>query len=344
MEPFRIVAAGWRREDLTLGACDALREASLIILRTGRCACADWLKEEGIPFETTDYIYETSRDFDVAIELTARAVIDMASSCAGRLVYCVSNLGDRTVKRIMNLSPERVILSAGVSAEGILSAHAGGRYHVFPAIDFDGIDCISAKVGTVVTELDSRLLASEVKVRLTRHYPDEHDIYTLDANGAMIRPVKLRELDMMDEYGHTVCAYIPPVESLTELFRYDFNHLCDIMRILRGPSGCPWDKKQTHISLKANMIEEANEAIDAINSGDMAALIEELGDVLLQVALHAEIARQHGEFDIMDITTAICLKLISRHPHVFAGEAAETVEDAFLIWQQAKENEKNHKK
>ena len=343
MNPFRIVAVGWRREDLTLGACGALRGADSILLRTGQCACADWLKEAGIPFETTDHIYETSSDFDEMIELTARAVINKASECAGPFVYCVSNLNDRTVKRIMDIAPERVILSAGVSAEGVLGAFAGGRYYLIPAIDLKEFDCISAKTGMVVTELDSRLLASEAKIKLTEHYPDEHVIIALDADGATVKPMRLRELDMMDTYSHTVSAYIPPVESLTELSRYDFYHLNEIMRVLRGPSGCPWDKKQTHVSLKANMAEEANEAIEAIDSGDTAALAEEMGDVLLQVALHAEIARQHGEFDILDVTTAVCSKLISRHPHVFAGAAAETVEDVLLIWRKAKENEKKHK-
>jgi tetrapyrrole methylase family protein/MazG family protein len=278
------------------------------------------------------------------IELTARAVIDRASECAGKFVYCVGNLNDQTVKRILDLAPGRAILSAGVSAEGMFGAYAGGRYHLIPAIDFKEYDCISAKAGTVVIELDSRLLASEAKVKLAEHYPDEHEIFTLDADGITVKSIQLRELDMLEKYSHTVSAYIPPAESLAELSRYDFYHLGEIMRILRGPSGCPWDKKQTHSSLKANMIEEANEAVEAMDSGDLAALTEELGDVLLQVALHAEIARQHGEFDILDVTTAVCSKLISRHPHVFAGAAAETVEDVLLIWQQAKEKEKNHKK
>jgi len=343
MEPFRIVAVGWRREDLTLGACGALKGADSILLRTGQCDCADWLKEAGIPFDTADYIYESSRDFDEMIELTAHAVIGRASECTGKFIYCVSNLSDRTVKRVMELAPGYARLSAGVNAEGALGAYANGQYHLIPAIDLNGYDCISAKTGTMVIELDSRLLASEAKIKLTEHYPDEHSIFALAADGVTVKSIQLSDLDMMDEYGHMVCAYIPPVESLKELTRYDFYHLNEIMRVLRGPSGCPWDKKQTHASLRANMIEEANEAVEAIDSGDMASLAEELGDVLLQVAIHAEIARQHGAFDILDVTTAVCSKLITRHPHVFAGATAETVEDVLLIWKQAKENEKTKK-
>jgi tetrapyrrole methylase family protein/MazG family protein len=101
------------------------------------------------------------------------------------------------------------------------------------------------------------------------------------------------------------------------------------------------DRKQTHESLATNAVEETYEVVDAIERGDAAALYDELGDLLLQVALHAEIAREHGEFTPDDVTSAICLKLIARHPHVFGDASASTSEDVLALWEQVKKKEKN---
>lgn len=116
--------------------------------------------------------------------------------------------------------------------------------------------------------------------------------------------------------------------------------LLEVMRKLRGPEGCPWDKEQTHLSLRPYLLEEASEAIDAISSGDSGEMAEELGDVLLQVAFHAVIAEEAGTFGYEAIENAIVEKLIRRHPHVFGevqvADAAEVVRN----WQQIKKAEK----
>lgn len=110
---------------------------------------------------------------------------------------------------------------------------------------------------------------------------------------------------------------------------------------LRSPDGCPWDRAQTHGSIAKNMIEEAYEAVDAIESGDAAHLREELGDVLLQVVLQSQIAADAGEFDINDVCTDINEKMIRRHPHIFGDAQAETPDDVESLWSQVKLAEKN---
>ncbi|MBQ2538189.1 MAG: nucleoside triphosphate pyrophosphohydrolase, partial [Ruminococcus sp.] len=109
--------------------------------------------------------------------------------------------------------------------------------------------------------------------------------------------------------------------------KYNFDDLVEIVKILRSPGGCPWDREQTHKSIRSNFIEETYEAIEAIDNDDKELLKEELGDVLLQVALHCEMEREENSFDINDVCDGICKKLIIRHPHVFgdknAGNAAE---------------------
>ena len=120
--------------------------------------------------------------------------------------------------------------------------------------------------------------------------------------------------------------------------------LIETIRILRSPQGCEWDREQTHKSLRPNMLEEAYEAVDAIDSNDMANLKEELGDVLLQVLLHSQIADDEGEFNIEDVAKELNEKLIHRHPHVFGNQKVNSTEDIVNNWDLLKKEEKKDRK
>lgn len=122
---------------------------------------------------------------------------------------------------------------------------------------------------------------------------------------------------------------------------YTIEDLRDILVTLRGENGCPWDRAQTHQSIKKSMIEECYEAIDALDSGDDHAFANELGDVLLQVAFHARLAEERGAFDFDDVVNEICTKLITRHTHVFGGDKAVSAEEALSQWEKNKKKEKN---
>ena len=125
--------------------------------------------------------------------------------------------------------------------------------------------------------------------------------------------------------------------------QYDFNDLLDIMARLRAENGCPWDREQTHESLRIYMIEETYEVLEALDAGDRDKFCNELGDLLLQIVFHAQIARENGEFDINDVTTEICRKLISRHPHIFGDTRADTPDQVVENWEAIKKREKQLK-
>lgn len=125
--------------------------------------------------------------------------------------------------------------------------------------------------------------------------------------------------------------------------RYTIEDLRQIMQILRAPGGCPWDAEQTHESIRKNMIEEAYEAVDAIDSGDKAALQEELGDVLMQVVFHAQMETETGGFTLDDVADGVCKKLIYRHPHVFGNVQADTSAQVLKNWEALKLVEKSQK-
>ncbi len=123
----------------------------------------------------------------------------------------------------------------------------------------------------------------------------------------------------------------------------ELKNLIDVVAKLRAPDGCPWDREQTHKSLKPNMLEEAYETIDAIDSNDMDNLREELGDVLLQVVLHAQIASEEGAFNIEDVAKELKEKLIHRHPHVFGNEKVSSTSDVLKNWDKLKQEEKTYR-
>lgn len=125
--------------------------------------------------------------------------------------------------------------------------------------------------------------------------------------------------------------------------KYDFNDLLKVMERLRAENGCPWDREQTHESLKIYMIEETYEVLEALDAGDMKKFCNELGDLLLQIVFHAQIAKENGVFDIDDVTTEICQKLISRHTHIFGDAKADTAEQVIENWEAIKKKEKQIK-
>lgn len=122
--------------------------------------------------------------------------------------------------------------------------------------------------------------------------------------------------------------------------RYDINDLRDIIKILRGEGGCPWDREQTHASIRRNLLEEAYEVCEAIDEEDAEHLKEELGDLLMQVIFHARIEEEHGAFDLNDVADRVCQKLILRHPHVFSDTQVENAEEVLENWDEIKRKEK----
>lgn len=125
--------------------------------------------------------------------------------------------------------------------------------------------------------------------------------------------------------------------------RHSFQELTDIVEELRSEHGCPWDREQTHESLKVCLKEESQEVLDAIDKEDMENLCEELGDLLLQVMLHSQIAKEKGLFTIDDVIDGISEKMIRRHPHVFGGLKVESAEESLALWNEIKKQEKAKK-
>lgn len=334
-----VVGVGYEPNQLTLEAVSLLKSGARILLHTSRCGCAEWLRGEGIAFESLDALYESCEDFDDHARAAAEAVRRAAE--AGDVVYGVFDVRDASVGALLGGGERDVRVVAGVPAEGALFARAQDAAQLLAASDWENFHLSSAKCA-LVRELDSRELAAEVKLKLMEVYPEESEIAVRMGDGGVAR-TKLYNLDRLRAYDHRTCAFVPAVRALGGLERYGFDRLCEIIETLCGPDGCPWDRAQTHRSLRPYVVEEAYEVAGAIDEGDPDHLCDELGDMLLQVVLHAEIARQHGEFAIGDVTTAISEKMIRRHSHIFGGDRAADSEAVADLWAKNKMAERGQR-
>jgi tetrapyrrole methylase family protein/MazG family protein len=185
-------------------------------------------------------------------------------------------------------------------------------------------------------------VASDVKLTLMEILPDDYEVYIVTAAGTSFEQVKKVPLYMLDhetELNNLTSVYVPPVQERASLYQ-QFDVLREIIADLRGPNGCPWDKKQTHQSLKKYLIEEAYEVLEAIDEEDDDHLVEELGDILLQVMLHAQIGEDEGWFSIDDIIRTLSEKMVRRHPHVFGNTDVNNAEEVIANWEEIKKQEK----
>jgi len=145
-------------------------------------------------------------------------------------------------------------------------------------------------------------------------------------------------------FAFSSCGKRKNMVDFVSKLRYDVYDLKKLMKLLRSEQGCAWDREQTHKSIRSNLLEEATEASDAIEDENTEELLEELGDVLMQVVFHADIAEDDGNFNFDDVVNATCKKLIRRHPHVFGDMIAITGEEAISFWEDIKHIEKDIKK
>jgi tetrapyrrole methylase family protein/MazG family protein len=199
---------------------------------------------------------------------------------------------------------------------------------------------LDKRIGTIITQVYNKYIASEIKLSLSEYYSDDTEVYFIRAAGVKeeesIRRIKLYEIDRQEDIDHLTSLFIPKCLENT----MDFNDLLDIMDTLRGEEGCPWDLEQTHESLKRYLIEECYEVLEAIDEKDEDMLIEELGDVLLQVVFHARIGKEDGYFNISDVIKGICNKMIERHPHIFGEVKVSGSSEVLSNWDEIKKKEK----
>ncbi|HSL44103.1 MAG TPA: nucleoside triphosphate pyrophosphohydrolase [Anaerolineales bacterium] len=190
-------------------------------------------------------------------------------------------------------------------------------------------------MSVLLTGVDSHALALHIKDVLLTTYPNEHVVFTIV--GEKKKEERIVELGS-NEWSKDSSLYIPPLGEGTS-----FESFAEIVAHLRAPDGCPWDREQTHETLRKHLLEESYEAISAIDSGDFADMREEFGDLLLQVVLQSQIANEEQQFNINQVIQGIHSKIVRRHPHVFGDLQLEGVQGVLANWEKLKEKERSEK-
>lgn len=344
-----IVGLGpWDPQAMTLEAREALERGSAVCLRTLRHPAAAGLaaRREVIAF---DDLYDKTDSFEDVYREIARRVVELGAGPEG-VVYAVPGdpmVGEATTPAIRERAAAMGLPVRVVHAPSFLEP-------TLAQLGLDALDGLQVADGlriarghfpplspdrpAIIAQVYSRLVASEVKLVLLTQYPAEHRVTLIDGAGSdavRLEELLLEDLDRRDRFSHASSVIVPPLSmpSSLEGFQETIAHL-------RAPDGCPWDREQSHESLRPHLMEEAYEALEAIDRGEPEELKEELGDLLLQIVLHAQIAGEGGDFTMADVIAAIQAKIIRRHPHVFGGLEVDGVEDVLHNWEGLKAGER----
>ncbi|MDR3270708.1 MAG: nucleoside triphosphate pyrophosphohydrolase [Peptococcaceae bacterium] len=333
-------------EYLTVQTYRLLKGAKRVFMRTLHHPCAQELAAEGVEVVSFDDAYERGATFEQVYEEIVQT-LEQECLLGHDIVYAVPGhpwVAEKTVSLLWAklASQEKVAVEVHPALSFLDMA--------FNQLPFDPLDgllvrdshelaalTLTGQDWLVIPQVYDRWVAADVKLDLMRVFPAGFEVVVargLGSAGQEMQRVPLCELDHR-EFDYLTSVIVPPCPELPSLAR-----LAEIIGALRSPQGCPWDREQDHSSLKQCLIEESYEVVDAIEREDTYNLCEELGDLLLQVVFHAQIAAEQREFNLPDVLAGIIEKMIRRHPHVFADIVVENAEQVLENWEIIKRQEK----
>ncbi len=324
-----------RAGDITLRAKAALDNAGKIICRPSSGECLKNL--EGYNYEAApESIFKSSRNFDTLNKKLAAYVTDAAKT--ETVCYCVDGA-------VCEDEACKIILKKHKDCEVAESVSKASHAYDASRLSAREVTCVSAYSAAtlkscravLVYDIDCEYVAGVVKERLSYIFGEECECAFV--RGGDIKKIKIYEIDRQKIYSAECSVAVQESEFLKK-DRYDYADLEYMIKLLRAPGGCPWDRAQTSDSIKGNMIEEAYELADAIDRGDAYDMEEETGDVLLQAAFHSVLQEERGECNGGDALTRVIKKLIFRHSHIFGGDKAASENEALGVWENNKRKEK----
>jgi tetrapyrrole methylase family protein/MazG family protein len=337
-----------RADDLTRRAWRALESASVVFLRTQEHPCVPDLPVRH--YTSFDAVYNATPHFEQIYTTIAARVLDAARDAAGDVVYAVPGdplVAEESVTRLIAAARAAALpytIINGVSfIEPILAlleidALDGLQLHDALTVAALHHPPINPSYPALLAQVYNRQVASDVKLTLMNQYPDDFPVVLIHAAGtpdATLERVPLHEIDHSAQIRYLTALYVPALGELASFERFQ-----QVIAHLRAPEGCPWDREQTHRSLRRYLVEETYEVLEALDADDSDALVGELGDLLLQIVLHTQIAIDDGEFRMTDVLEAISAKMIRRHPHVFGDVRVGGTADVLTNWDAIKKQER----
>lgn len=330
-----LIGLGVAEGDITVRAKAALDCADEIIARTSHAPSFGSLK--GYQVRTLDNLFERSRNFDTLNKKLAAEVLSAARERA--VCYCVDGAvsEDEACAIIMRKHRDCEVCESVSKAQNAVNVAKIERGSV-TCLSAYGLEGLKSCRAVAVYDVDCEYVAWEVKEKLSALFGEE-SVCTF-VRGATAKNIRIYEIDRQKEYDMS-CAVVAAEQEFLKKERYDYADLEQMVRLLRAPGGCPWDRVQTSETIKGNVIEEAYELADAIERGDYDGIEEETGDILLQAAFHSVLSEERGEFTGGDALTRVVKKLIFRHSHIFGGDKAASEGEALGVWEKNKREEKH---
>lgn len=335
-------------DQLTLGNYRRISAAKKIFARTNHHPCVQELINEGICVESFDKIYAAGESFEEVYEGIIQELRKELQK-SSQVIYAVPGhpmVAEKTLQLIdekLAQEYEVVIHPAMSFVDEIFRVLKLDPINGVVIRNYDALKdaALTGQEWLIIPQVYDKLIASEVKLDLMNAYPEDAWVYVVQALGTGHEHVDKRPLYEMDHecFDHLTTIVLPPNSEVISYYK-----LCKVMERLRSEGGCAWDRDQTHETLKQYLIEESYEVIEAIEKQDMYNLCEELGDLLLQVVFHTQIASEEKVFEVQDVLRGVIQKMIRRHPHVFGEEKAETPDDVILTWDRIKLQEKENNK
>jgi len=346
--PLTIIGLGpGSAEDITRRAWQALQNSQHVYLRTERHPCVPHLPSAAHQ-HSFDHLYESLDTFDEVYDAIADTLLEAARE--QDVVYAVPGdpfVAESTVSRIRERAADvKLTIYNGVSFIEPVCAALGidalDGLQLIDALDIAAMHHppLNPDVPALLAQVYSRDVASHVKLVLMNQYPDDFTVTLVHSAGEAgeVEILPLYEIDRTDKINHLTSLYVPALGK-----HNSFESFQETIAHLRAPEGCPWDREQTHASLRPYLIEEAYEVLDALNRDAPDELMDELGDLMLQIVLHTQIATEYGEFTMADVLHNVNAKMIRRHPHVWGDTDADNTETVLTNWDAIKRQEKADK-
>ena len=333
---------------LTRQAWSFLESISELHLRTNQHPAVAELPPH-LSIHSFDNLYDTAESFEAVYAAIVEQVLSLGRRPQG-VVYAVPGhpfVAEATCPEIARRAaqeglPIQVIegLSFLEPTFSALGFDPLPRMTLVDAFELAGLHVPSFQpdAPALITQIHSPAQASEVKLTLMEVYPDEHPVSLVHAAGTnqqVVEQLPLYEIDRSPHIGLLTTLFLPPLGRGTS-----FEAFQEVIAHLRAPDGCPWDREQTHQSLRTHLLEETYEALDALDNDNPQEMQEEFGDLLLQIVLHAQIASEYGEYRMADVIQTIFDKIVRRHPHVFGDWEVEGVGHVLQNWEKLKAAER----
>ena len=331
--------------EITLRTLSVLQSSGKVFARTLTHPAASVLEKHSVTCTSFDSLYENADSFEELYQKIADEILGCSESQIAYIVPGSAVFAERSVQILLQAEDENTKINIIPSVSFIDGVLASLKFD--GADSFKLIDALSAgqqkpdvSAANIICQIYDAQTASDLKLELMKYYADEMPVIMVFSAGCpdeRILSVPLHEIDMAEGIDHLTTLFIPPADFYSAPSSFD--SLKEVFMHLRGENGCPWDKEQTHESLSRYLLEESYEVIDAINKKDPDLLLEELGDLLLQIMLHCQIASENRQFDVYDVISFLNRKMIRRHPHVFADEEHTDLEK---MWEEIKTKEHNY--